>query len=53
MSVVKFASDISGRSAVRLAHMTGGHGVGGSNPLAPNFKMLNKSSYIERLKLWN
>ena len=26
----------SGRGAVRLAHMTGGHGVGGSNPLAPN-----------------
>ncbi len=28
----------SGRSAVWLAHLTGGQGVGGSNPLAPIFQ---------------
>ncbi len=28
----------SGRSAVWLAHLTGGQGVGGSNPLAPTNK---------------
>ena len=34
----------SGRGAVRLAHLTGGQGVVGSNPIAPTMLKQKKGS---------
>ncbi len=39
-------SKFPGRSAAGLAHMTGGHEVGGSNPLAP-IRFRSKTSFWE------
>ena len=36
----------SGRSAVRLAHLTGGQEVAGSNPVAPNRRKYRRTQYL-------
>src|SRR4029077_6133765 len=40
----------SGRSAAWLAHLTGGQGVGGSNPLAPIFARVQRSPNLPKVR---
>jgi hypothetical protein len=45
------AASVSERGAAWLAHLSGGQGVGGSNPLAPT--IFSKSRSKKMLNRWN